>query len=1756
MYLGRNPAVGTQRMLDSLELQFNGTLTTFDLRYGGIPIYPTLSESLIVSLGGVLQEPGEAFYVSSDRIVFSEAPSAGTECWILLYSQYGASVTSSTSSPVIQATGEPMGFENRTHSSISFDNATRTFSIAPNTAGGHSSYVVWTKGTRRVVSTTQSVQVGTSTGLYYIYFDANGDIQYKTTYFTWDTETMVAYVYWNSATSSAPFVADERHGVVLDWQTHEYLHRTRGAVIAEGFSISAYTTTGNGSADAHAQFDMGNGTFFDEDLEVNITHSATPTVGTFTQVLTGGAEIPVFYMSGSSGAWVRDSATKYACKQSATTLQYNLLSGSTWSTSPADNNRYVVSWIVATNEINAPVIAILGQEQYSSIGTAEAVKFGSLTLTNFPIVEFRPLWKVIFQTSTGFTNTPNALIANVLDLRQLSETGEAGTIVSDHGLLTGLADDDHSQYLHTTLTRAGITANISTTGNLGGANLTLTGELRGPSTLVIDPATVGDDTGLVRIKGDLEVLGATTNINSTTLVIEDKNIILGDTSSPTDSSADGGGITLKGTTDKTFAWLDATDAWTSSERISIPLGSAGAPSLTFTGDSNTGIYSPGADQVAISTGGSGRLFVDASGRIGLGAAIDAGYVATIGGALLVKQSTDTNGYLTIQGSNSYLTTSNNLIVSTNSAERLRITSAGLVGVGTSSPAGRLHVFGGDSIFGATSYTRILNADRVIDFTNTAQDTYVAGRINGLSLKIYGNNGNGIDIDSSGRVGVGTNSPDNILTVIGTGTSSAVLRVGNGTSFTGGTNFLIPHLAVNSGSDTAGNVTRFALIVGSGGQTYIESLMENASTSSASTIFRNRGTDGVAERMRITSIGRVGIGTNTPNALLHVNGNAMVGAADANDCGIDVGMGATGSRSAYVDLIGDTTFTDFGLRIIRENTGANTNSGIYHRGTGSLVFNAVESGPFLFFHNNTERVRIDSSGRLLVGTSSVSGTNTLFESSSTTANAANIALVKRNSGTADQSGQQLHFYNFGPANTARSADVEVGSMCFYGSQPTSGAAQEMARITCAADLLQTGLNTSGRLSFSTTVNGGSLTERLRITSDGNIGIGTTNPAHRLDVAGNIRLGGQLATAATATPAYLSLGTSFSSTPTRANCKIRLYDNGADVYGFNIGVSGDVQYHSTTTHQFYNSDVATLLVNNTAPYYKGSTIWHAGNDGVGSGLDADLLDGINSSLFVYDRGANLIGATSSWDVVEPGMYGVASASSFTGTNNPSSALPGIYSYGVLSVFESNGNGIVQLYAPHTGNKIALRTGWDSSNWYGWQQIWTNTSDGAGSGLDADLLDGLNSTSFVRSDADTNLSGIYAFTSTSISNAKLTISGHGGASSYNYLLNASNDTGVKAVHFVNGSTRSADGGPNTYTIRNDGGSLRLGQGSFSTLLEGSALTYNSNTVWHAGNDGSGSGLDADLLDGNNSSYFLNTSSSSQTKSGNLRVTAVSESWAEGVSVSVPSAGNWGGYRLRRERGGDDGNWAFGYTALDSTDDLVFISNNSGVQVNNILRLTKTSRVGINNATPLQNLDVRGNFLLAADGTTATHITQKPYTINNGTLSWEGSAGQLFSITNNLTSGSIFSVNDVSGIPSIDVDANGTIELAPFGGNVGVGTTNPTTKLHVIGDILASGNVTAYSDSQLKDNVETIDKPLEKVLGLRGVTFTRVDTEDRDKKHVGVIAQEVEAVLPEVVQEHANGIKSVAYGNMVGLLIEAIKEQQSQIESLKAEIESLKRG
>jgi hypothetical protein len=124
---------------------------------------------------------------------------------------------------------------------------------------------------------------------------------------------------------------------------------------------------------------------------------------------------------------------------------------------------------------------------------------------------------------------------------------------------------------------------------------------------------------------------------------------------------------------------------------------------------------------------------------------------------------------------------------------------------------------------------------------------------------------------------------------------------------------------------------------------------------------------------------------------------------------------------------------------------------------------------------------------------------------------------------------------------------------------------------------------------------------------------------------------------------------------------------------------------------------------------------------------------------------------------------------------------------------------------------------------------------------------------------------------------------------------------------------------------------------------------------------------------------------------------------------------------------------------------------------------------------------------------------------------------------------------------------------GYLGVKDSTPSYHIDVNGTIRATGDVIAYSDRRVKDNIETIENGLEKVTKLRGVSYTRNDIED-DTTKIGVIAQEVLEVLPEVVKQDDRGKYSVSYGNMAGLFIEAIKDLKTEINQLKEEIKELK--
>jgi hypothetical protein len=116
-----------------------------------------------------------------------------------------------------------------------------------------------------------------------------------------------------------------------------------------------------------------------------------------------------------------------------------------------------------------------------------------------------------------------------------------------------------------------------------------------------------------------------------------------------------------------------------------------------------------------------------------------------------------------------------------------------------------------------------------------------------------------------------------------------------------------------------------------------------------------------------------------------------------------------------------------------------------------------------------------------------------------------------------------------------------------------------------------------------------------------------------------------------------------------------------------------------------------------------------------------------------------------------------------------------------------------------------------------------------------------------------------------------------------------------------------------------------------------------------------------------------------------------------------------------------------------------------------------------------------------------------------------------------------------------------------IGSSANSSSYVVYASGSIYATGDIVAYSDRRKKTDIVTIDSALDKVMAMRGVFYTKIDESEKGRQ-VGVIAQEVNEILPEAVTYAADVDEyGVKYGNIVGVLIEAIKEQQKQIDELK---------
>ena len=277
-------------------------------------------------------------------------------------------------------------------------------------------------------------------------------------------------------------------------------------------------------------------------------------------------------------------------------------------------------------------------------------------------------------------------------------------------------------------------------------NQTISGNKTYTGTLDFSGATIAtfETTGNVTVGGDLVVNGTTTTVNSTVVTVDDKNIELGSVASPSDTTADGGGITLKGATDKTFNWVNSTDSWTSSEHIDLASGKefkvAGtsvlsgstlgsgvtASSLTSVGTIATGVWNGTA--IGYAYGGTGLTAAPSNGQLAIGngtgytlATLTAGSNITI---------TEGSGSITIAAAAGAPVAGDGIDVSGSTVSvdlkangGLVIEGAGneiAVDLGASSITGTLAV--GDGGTGATTLTGILKGNGTSAFTAATEGT--------------------------------------------------------------------------------------------------------------------------------------------------------------------------------------------------------------------------------------------------------------------------------------------------------------------------------------------------------------------------------------------------------------------------------------------------------------------------------------------------------------------------------------------------------------------------------------------------------------------------------------------------------------------------------------------------------------------------------------------------------------------------------------------------------------------------------------------------------------------------------------------------------------------------------------------------------------------------------------------------------------------------------------------------------------------------
>ncbi|MFA5886354.1 MAG: tail fiber domain-containing protein [Patescibacteria group bacterium] len=1103
-------------------------------------------------------------------------------------------------------------------------------------------------------------------------------------------------------------------------------------------------------------------------------------------------------------------------------------------------------------------------------------------------------------------------------------------------------------------------------------------------------------------------------------------------------------------------------------------------------------------------------------------------------------------------------------------------NGGNVGIGTTTPTQNLTVGSAGS---AGNATYNIGANRMAvnssfysyDYICAGNDSGACDTTNGVVIR-GGNTPNtsanvslsrGISFFNGGNVGIGTTNPTQKLEVVGSGYS------------------------ILAGNQKIGNVAVPSVAADVVTLGYLQSYVNASSSDLWSGTKDGNIWNGTA------GAGKVGVGITSPSANFHV-ASPMV--TDSANNVVEIGENYTNMNHSILRLQG-SAMTSNGYFLAAQDG----NSGLYKfvvRGDGNVAIGTSSPSALLDVFGAPGKAVLSSAAGLTPAAGTILGTLG-FRNTQYSTDSAYIHAITENVWAGADYPTALAFFTTTDGAISSSEKVRINNAGSVGIGTTNpGTNLHVVGTGRFSDYLYFGSSSvqsymyHNNSDLTLRIGGdddiaffvdGQTTPKAIIKSSGNVGIGTTSPAFKLDVNGLARFNGN----------YLRIQNSSAS-----NSGYIDFGN-ADAYvGYQTAGTFNIKHWDGT--DYYES----LRINGPSHFTLLSPI--EGNVGIGITSPAAKLEVVGTGYSIL-AGSQKIGnvavPSAAADVVTLGYlqsYVNASSSDlWSGTKDGNiwngAAGAGKVGIGITSpsanfhvaspMVTDSANNVVEIGENYTNMNhsiLRLQGSAMTSNGY-----FLAAQDG-NSGLYRFVVRGDGAVGVGTSTPATELVVVGTGTLTgsliagggSSSNwatlnagGTQSINANGSIYSYNSVCvgNASglcNGAGGVVIGLTN-ATASTNIPSSGNTIFNNGGNVGIGTTAPSYFLDVSK-SQNAGTSFRVANANTGTGSFSNFMLTNNGAnalytFMFGTNYSSATTRYMADSGVVDSQGSNGLNLAASNAAGvirfYTNANNERMRIAANGNIGIGTTnpnfdsenlALDAKAYISYIGTSEtstsiapGVVIHNsgnvsgpttlVLAKSRSTAEGLINA----NDEIGGIAFASADGGEflggASIVA-----VNDGTAA-NDDAGAHLDFRTSVSYNAMAAANTKMRITS--------------GGNVGIGTTNPVYKLEVIGSIGASTGVYTntfggYSDRSLKKNITSLNNSLAKILKLRGVSF---NWKSDNKDGIGLIAQEVEKVYPELVATAPNGLKAIQYSNLVAPLIEAVKAQQEKINQLEVKINIL---